>query len=329
MRTLIIKKRHLSNKFTTDWKNIDIAKPSWTGTKVYNDIKLKDLVPYIDWSPFFWTWQLKGLYPKILSNSKYGKQAKELYDDAQVVLKRIVENNQFKPKAVIGIWNANTVGEDVNLYTDETKKKTLSKFHFLRQQKTRQESKNPYYSLSDFIAPVETNRDDYLSAFAVTVGNEFEEYAKIYQKRGDDYTSILVKAIGDRFAEALAEYMHKEVRNIFSFGLNENLDNNDLIQEKYRGIRPAHGYPSSPDHTEKRTIWELLDVEKNIGAILTQNCAMSPASSVSGLYFNHPDSKYFALGLIDHDQVKDYAQRKNISLDEAKRWLSPHLKIEK
>ncbi len=312
-------------KMEFDWEKADLAKSSKIGKIVFNEIPLTDIVPYIDWSPFFWTWQLKGLYPKILDNPKYGEQAKSLFKDAQAMLKKIIFERRFRARAVIGLWPANSVGDDVELYTDETKSQVLDKFYALRQQKVKDDESSPYLCLSDFVAPKESGKTDVVGCFAVTSGFEVEEFAKTYEDAGDDYNSILVKAIGDRFAEALAELMHKKVRDLCGFGVQEHFTNEDLIKEKYRGIRPAAGYPSSPDHTEKRTIWKLLDVKNSIGAELTENGAMNPPSSVSGVYYHHPEAKYFALGNIDKEQVEDYASRKNITLKEAEKWLKQHL----
>ncbi|OUR98891.1 methionine synthase [Halobacteriovorax marinus] len=309
-------------KALTDWKSIEIAKPDFIGTKVFNDIALEEILPYIDWSPFFWTWELKGTYPKILNNAKYGEQATSLFEDAQVLLKKILDEKRFSPKAIISIHTANSVGEDVEIYNEENE--VVETFHFLRQQKDKTEHK-PYMSLSDFIAPKESNRTDYLGNFVVTMGYEVETFAKIYQDRGDDYSSILIKALGDRFAEAFAELMHKKVRDIFGYGKEESFSNEELIKEKYRGIRPAPGYPSCPDHTEKPLMWDVLNVEEAIGVSLTENCAMNPPSSVSGQYFSHPKSKYFILGPIGKDQVSDYAKRKGMTKKEVERWLAPNL----
>lgn len=309
-------------KHITDWETVEISKPDFTGKKVYNDITLEEILPYIDWSPFFWTWELKGTYPKILTNAKYGEQATELYNDAKVLLQKIITEKRFSAKAIIGLWPANSVNDDVEIYNNDGSK--LNSFKFLRQQKEKTEH-NPYMCLSDYIAPKETNRDDFLGGFAVTMGYEVEKFAKTYEEKGDDYSAILIKALGDRFAEALAELMHKKVRDVFGYGKEETLSNEDLIKEKYRGIRPAAGYPACPDHTEKPTLWDVLDVEAEIGISLTENCAMNPPSSVSGLYFTHPKCKYFTLGPIGKDQAKEYAKRKDMSLKEVEKWLAPNL----
>lgn len=304
-----------------DWNKHSLETPDKLGISVWENIPLDQIVPYIDWSPFFWTWEMKGTYPKILDSEKYGTEAKKLFKDANKVLSDIVKNNRFSPRAVWGLWPANSEGDDIRLYKDEKRKETHEVFHFLRQQKEKEGQ--PHKSLADFVAP--KGYKDYCGGFVVTMGPEVEAYAKTFEEAGDDYNSILVKAIGDRLAEALAEMLHKKVRDNWKFGLKENLNQEDLIKEKYRGVRPAPGYPACPDHTEKEILWRLLDAEKNTGAKLTENYAMYPASSVSGLYMQYPDSKYFNLGKIDEDQLADYAKRKGKTVDEMRRWLAPNL----
>jgi 5-methyltetrahydrofolate--homocysteine methyltransferase len=313
-----------TRKFQTNWNELDIANPERLG--VFNlDFTLEEIIPFIDWSPFFWTWELKGTYPKILGNATYGAEAKKIFNDAQVLLKNIVDNKRFKPKAVVGIFEAYSQNEDVVVHSND-KKTTL---HFLRQQKEKLENNDSKiefnYCLADFIAPKEIGKKDYLGAFAVTAGHEVESYAKSFQAVNDDYSAIMVKALADRLAEALAELTHKKVREIFSFGLTEKLSNEDFIKEKYRGIRPAPGYPACPDHTEKELLWDILEAEKNTGITLTESFAMNPPSSVSGFYFNHPGAKYFNVGNIDRDQVEDYAKRKNMPLVQIEKWLAPNL----
>lgn len=307
-----------AHSFKTNWEQIEIAKPSRTG--VFNlDISLEEVVDYIDWSPFFWTWELKGTYPKILGNETYGQEAQKLFNDAQTLLSRIIKEKIFKPKIAIGIFPAYSQGDDVIVDNKTT-------FHFLRQQKEKIGDSGVYYSLADFIAPKGFN--DYFGGFVVTAGHEVEAFAKTFQDKQDDYSSIMVKAIGDRIAEALAELTHKKVRDIFGYGLNENLSNEDLIKEKYRGVRPAPGYPACPDHTEKKILWDLLNAEELTGATLTENFAMNPPSSVSGFYFNHPEARYFNVGALSQDQVMDYAQRKGEELSYVEKWLSPNLGYE-
>jgi 5-methyltetrahydrofolate--homocysteine methyltransferase len=329
-------------KFKTEWKASDIAKPEFTGIQILSSdeqssitsqasrlkhhvssITLSDLVPFIDWSPFFHTWEMRGRYPSILQNA----EAKKLFDDAQNLLQEIVSKNLLTARAVYGFFPANAVGDDVELYKDESRKEILTTFHFLRQQMDKGAGESNF-CLADFMAPKGSGLADYLGAFAVSAGFGTEEICKKFERDHDDYNSIMTKALADRLAEAFAEYLHKRVREEWGFGKSENLTNDDLIREKYRGIRPAAGYPASPDHTEKWTLWKLLDVEKNAGIKLTESCAMWPGASVSGLYFAHPESKYFGVGKIGRDQVLDYQRRKEMSLHEVERWLGPYLDYE-
>ncbi|MFW7377779.1 MAG: methionine synthase [Oligoflexus sp.] len=312
------------NGFQSDWKTQEIATPNRLGCEVITEIPLDEIAAYIDWSPFFWTWEIRALFPKVLTHKKWGPQATELFQDAQRILEDIIKNQRFQPKAITGFWPANRIDDDVEVYSDVERSTLLTKFHFLRQQREK-EDVEPFYSLADFIAPKDSGRIDYLGAFVVTAGPEVEEYAAHFEKKHDDYTGIMIKALGDRFAEAMAEMFHKKVRKDWGFGLDENTSIEDLIKEKYRGIRPAAGYPACPDHTEKDILWRLLDVERNIGVKLTESFAMTPASSVSGLYFSHPDAKYFRVGSISKDQVSEYAKRKGLSVAEVERWLQPIL----
>ena len=305
-----------------DWNNFEEPKPQLIGNRLYDKVELEEIASYIDWSPFFWTWELKGTYPKILSHKSYGKQAQSLFKDAQTYLKNIIDKKIFKPLAIAGIWKANSNGDDIKIYNSLDKSDLKGTFHFLRQQ---QPNNKTSFCLSDFIAPESTEKVDYIGGFAVTIGNQVEKYAKTFEDKGDDYSSILIKALGDRLAEALAELMHKKMRSLFHPNSQEDLSLNDLIKEKYNGIRPAHGYPACPDHTEKTFLWELLDVEDKIGVSLTSSLAMNPPSSVSGLYFFNKDAKYFNVGPISQDQVKSYSTRKNISVKEAEKWLSSNL----
>jgi 5-methyltetrahydrofolate--homocysteine methyltransferase len=310
--------------FKTDWKNIRIDVPEDLGLQILDDIPLEEIVPFIDWSPLFWAWELKGVYPKIFEHKDYGIQAHELYKDAQRLMKEIVVNKRFRARAVLGFWPANSVGDDIEIYTDESRKEVLGTFHFLRQQKEK-DGDGIYYCLADFVAPKNSERRDYIGGFALTAGYEVEDFANTFRAKGDDYSAIMVKALGDRFAEALAEMMHKKARIIWGYGKDENLSYEDLIREKYRGIRPAPGYPACPDHTEKSLLWKLLEVEKNTGISLTENFAMNPPSSVSGWYFAHPESRYFHVGQIARDQVEDYARRKNMAVEIVERWLRHNL----
>ncbi len=312
------------NKQKIDWGKTDIPRPSFTGIKVFDDLSLLTLKEYIDWSPFFHAWELKGRYPEILSDEKVGRQAKELFDNALKLLDDIIQNKRYRAKAVVGIFPANSLDDDIEIYEDDSRKRVIAVFHTLRQQMIKPEGQFNN-SLSDYIAPKETSKPDYLGCFAVSAGFGVEEFAGAFEKKLDDYNSILAKALGDRLAEALAEYIHKVVRDEWGFGKEENLTKEDMIRERYRGIRPAAGYPASPDHTEKKILFGLLHAEKNIGIQLTENFAMTPASSVSGLYFVHPESKYFAIGKIGKDQVEDYSVRKGMSVAEVEKWLAPNI----
>ena len=280
-------------KYNTDWHKVDIAVPEKTGVFEINST-LEEIIEYIDWSPFFWAWELKGAYPRILENAKYGEEARKLFADAQEMLGRIVKEKLFKPRALIGIFEAKAKNESVSVFVDNSE---VEKFEFQRQKSETVVNNETHYCLSDFIIPEDfVGRKDYLGFFVTTASGEVERIAKEFEQNGDDYNAILVKALGDRIAEALAEITHKKVRELFGFGRSENLSKEDIIKENYRGIRPAPGYPSCPVHEEKLKIWKLLDVEKRIGVKLTENFAMTPASSVSGYYFNHPKAKYFHVG---------------------------------
>lgn len=311
------------NKFSCDWKSVDISTPSKLGVHVVDDITIDEIREYIDWSPFFWTWELKGFYPKILTDSKVGKEATELFENAQKLLDTVSKNKLWTPRGVYGIWPSNSVDEKVEVY-DPGNGKLVQTLHFLRQQRLKTEDKT-YYCLSDFIAPISSKRKDYIGAFAVTSGVEIEAMSRKFELAGDDYNSILVKAVGDRLAEAFAELLHKKVREVFGYGQEEGWSIEEIISEKYRGIRPAPGYPACPDHEEKRKIWKLMDVEEKTGIQLTENCAMRPASSVSGYYFSHPESKYFRVGRIFPDQVRNYAAEKGVTVEEVERILSSNL----
>ena len=307
-----------------DWSQTSAYRPSFTGVKVDDDVPLEDIVPYIDWTPFFQTWELRGVYPRILNDPTVGPKARELFEDAQQLLKQIVDGRLLKAKAVMGFFPANRVGDDIELYTDENRTHVLEVFHTLRQQAEKPENQ-PNFALADFIAPKETGHADYLGAFAVTAGLNIEPLVAKFEAGHDDYNAIMTKALADRLAEALAELMHKKARDAWGFGREENLSVTDLIKEKYQGIRPAAGYPACPDHTEKQILFDLLQAEKNACIQLTESFAMYPAASVSGLYFSHPESRYFALGKIDRDQVEDYAIRKRMTVEAVERWLSPNL----
>ncbi|HWC61489.1 MAG TPA: vitamin B12 dependent-methionine synthase activation domain-containing protein, partial [Verrucomicrobiae bacterium] len=295
-----------------------------TGVRVLEAFPLATLREFIDWSPFFHTWELRGRYPSILEHEKYGEQARKLFDDAQALLDQIVSQKLFTARGVYGLFPANAVGDDVELYTDASRSKLLTRFHFLRQQMEKKDAE-PNRSLSDFIAPKETGLADHIGAFAVSSGFGLKELADKFKADHDDYNAIMAEALADRLAEAFAECLHKRVREEWGYGKAENLTAEQLLAEEYRGIRPAAGYPACPDHTEKRILWELLDVEKKTGILLTESCAMWPGSSVSGQYFGHPQSRYFGLGKIDRDQVADYAKRIGESVEFVEKWLSPNL----
>lgn len=312
-----------ANKLQLDWDNYTAFKPKKTG--IHNiSPSLKELVPYIDWTPFFRTWDLHGKYPNILTDEVVGEQAVILFDDAKKMLNSIIEENWMEAKGVYGIFPANQVNDDDVAVYDESGNELIT-FLTLRQQSQKTKGA-PNIALSDFVCPKDTGKTDYMGAFCVTTGFGVDEKATEFEKNHDDYNSIMVKALGDRFAEAFAEYLHEKVRKEFwGYAVNEELSNEELIKEAYKGIRPAPGYPACPDHLEKTTIWELLDVEKNTGVTLTESLAMWPASSVSGYYFGNPESKYFGLGKIKQDQVDDYAKRRNITIDEAVKWLNPNI----
>lgn len=311
-------------RFRCDWKNQAIATPEWLGVRTFDTISIEEIVPFIDWSPFFWTWELRGLYPGILKHEKWGEQATSLFKDAQELLQVIIKERRFQPRAVVGFWAATSEDDDITLYSDSSMKTRLQTIHCLRQQK-RKSDEPQYFALADFIAPEESGRPDYLGGFAVTAGGGVEQYSDAFKANHDDYNAIMVKALGDRIAEALAELMHKRAREWWGFGKGETLTHEDLVKEKYRGIRPAPGYPACPDHTEKLTLWRLLHAEKQIGVQLTESMAMTPASSVSGFYFSHPEAKYFRVSQIGKDQVTSYAERKGWTIEETEKWLRPLL----
>ncbi len=314
-----------ANRVNIDWSGYTPPKPSFLGTRSFKAYDLADLARYIDWSPFFQAWELKGAYPRILEDDKYGEAARNLFDDAQALLKQLIAEEWLVANGVVGFWPANSVGDDIEIYSDESRKKKIATLHTLRQQMLRDESKSNL-ALSDFIAPKETGLADYIGGFAVTTGIGEEDVARRFERANDDYSKIMVKALADRLAEAFAEAIHEKVRReLWAYAPTEKLSNQELIAETYSGIRPAPGYPAQPDHTEKGTLFELLDAEKAAGVKLTESYAMWPAAAVSGLYFSHPESRYFGLGKIGRDQVEDYAKRKGWTVVEAERWLAPVL----
>jgi 5-methyltetrahydrofolate--homocysteine methyltransferase len=306
------------------WRAEDLPVPAFTGVRVLENFPLATLRDFIDWTPFFHTWGLKGIYPRILEHDGQGAQARQIFTEANALLDSIIEKNLITARGVYGLFPANAVGDDVDLYTDCARGTVLEQFHFLRQQSNR-EGSEPCRSLADFIAPKETGLLDHIGAFAVTSGIGLKELCDRFRAENDDYNAIMAEAIADRLAEAFAECLHKRVREEWGYGCDEGLSNADLIQEKYRGIRPAAGYPACPDHTEKGSLWRLLDVRANTGMLITESFAMWPGSSVSGLYFAHPESRYFSLGKIERDQVADYSKRKGISVAELERWLGQNL----
>jgi 5-methyltetrahydrofolate--homocysteine methyltransferase len=313
------------NKTAIDWENTEITPPNNPGITIFKQIDLAEVRNYIDWNPFFIAWQLKGKYPSIFDDKEVGSEAKKLYNDANQMLDKIIAEKWLKANAVIGLFPANSVGDSIEVYADEKREQVIAEFHMLRQQSQKRRGQ-PNKALSDYIAPKETGKADYIGGFAVTAGIGIEKIIEKFEKQHDDYNKILIKSLADRLAEALAEMMHKKVRKQYwGYCSDENLDNEDLIKENYSGIRPAPGYPANPDHTEKLTLFDLLEVEKNTGIKLTESFAMYPAASVSGLYFSHPESEYYTVGKIGKDQVLDYQKRKGMSVAEVERWLSPNL----
>jgi 5-methyltetrahydrofolate--homocysteine methyltransferase len=318
-----------ANKLRLDWMEYEPVKPSFLGIKVFDDYSLEELVGFIDWTPFFSSWQLKGKFPDILKDEIVGEQAQSLYNDARSLLRRIIDEKWLTAKAVIGFFPANTVNDDdIELYADDDRKEVQQLLHHLRQQRKKAPGQ-PNISLSDFLAPKESGKKDYIGGFAVTAGIGIEKWVKKFEEAHDDYNAIMLKALADRLAEAFAERMHQRVRTEFwGYASEEQLSNDALIAEKYKGIRPAPGYPACPEHTEKGSLFDLLEVEHKTGIFLTESYAMYPAASVSGWYFAHPASKYFGLGQIDKDQVEDYARRKGMTVEEAEKWLAPSLSYE-
>ncbi len=326
-RKLVPYAEALRRRYAPDWSTAAIDVPAWLGPRVLEDVPLGEIVPFIDWSPFFMAWELKGKYPAILRDPVVGKVATELFADAKALLDRVVAEKLFRARGVSGFFPANSDGDDIILYTDDSRTAERGRIHALRQQWEREGQKD-FRSLADYVAPVASGRADYIGAFAVTTGHGADELARRFEADHDDPGAIMAKALADRLAEAFAEMLHRRARRDWGYGVDEALAPEDLIEERYRGIRPAPGYPACPDHTEKRAIWDLLAVEPSTGIWLTESLAMHPAASVSGLYFAHPGARYFAVDLITKDQVEDYAHRKGMPLAEAERWLSPNLGYE-
>ena len=317
-----------ANALKIDWDAFTPTKPSFTGARGFATYDVAELLPYIDWTPFFQTWEFKGRYPALLDDPERGPAAKALFDDAQAMLKRIVEERWFTPKAVIGFWPANAIGDDIALYAGESREERLATLYTLRQQLARRDGK-PNVALADFVAPKDSGKADYIGAFVVTAGAEEEKISARYARANDDYGSIMVKALADRLAEAFAERMHERARREFwGYASAESFSPDELPNEPYRGIRPAPGYPAQPDHTEKATLFRLLDAEKRTGVRLTESFAMTPASTVSGLYLAHEQAHYFGVAKVERDQVEDYARRKGMPVEEVERWLGPILNYE-
>ena len=310
-------------RFATDWSSCEIAVPAFTGRRRVDDVGLDEIARYIDWTFFFTAWELKGRFPAILESKRYGEAARAVYEHGRELLAELIDGKLLTPRAVYGFWPANSRGDDIVLFADESRSAERARFAMLRQQRVQHRS-DPCYSLADFVAPEESGRLDYLGAFAVTTGLGAEELAKRYERDHDDYNAIMVKALADRLAEAYTELLHARARRDWGYGEGEDLSNQDLIAEKYRGIRPALGYPACPDHIQKDTLFELLDA-REIGIDLTESRAMTPAASVSGLYLAHPQSRYFSVGRIGRDQAEEYAARRGLPLDEVERWLAPNL----
>lgn len=324
IKNYISLKEAQDNKVQVDWSSKKFVKPQVLGNQVYNDYSVEEISHYIDWTPFFSTWMLKGKFPRILEDEVVGNEAKKLYEDAQKMIQLVIEKNLLYANAVVGLYPANAIGDDIEVYTDESRTEVLKTFHMLRQQ-GKKGSGIPNISLADFVAP-KGEGNDYIGGFAVTAGIGIEPLLEQYQKDHDDYNSIMIKAVADRLAEAFAELMHEKVRKeLWAYASSEALDNESLIKENYQGIRPAPGYPACPEHTEKGILFELLDVEKNTGISLTESYAMYPAASVSGFYFMHEEAKYFGLGKIEKDQVESYAARKGWTVEQAEKWLAPNL----
>ena len=313
-----------------DWDSTVTESPTFIGAKVFDDYSLDELVDYISWTPFFGAWELRGAYPAILKSPTYGEEAKRLFSDAQHLLRKMIDEKALTAKATIGFFPANSVGDDVEIYTDDSRNQVKATLHFLRQQwdKSRQRANLPQqdFCLADFIGPKESGVADYIGAFVVTVGIGGDEYAAALESENDDYNAILSRALADRLAEAFSERLHERVRKEFwAYAPDEDLNSERLLKEEYQGIRPAFGYPACPDHTENATLWGLLDAERTIGVKLTENFSMWPTASTAGLYFAHPGSLYFGVGRIGRDQVEDYARRKNMPAKDVERWLSSNI----
>ena len=317
-----------ARRFTSAWDAVDIVRPARLGVQVFDNIDLARIAERVDWTPFFHAWEMRGVYPAILNDPMKGTEARKLLTDAQAMLADIIATGKLTARAVIGLFPANSVGDDVQLFTDDSRSEVLTTLHMLRNQTDRGASR-PNYSLADFVAPAESGVADYMGLFAVTAGIGVDELVAAYEADHDDYQAIMVKALADRLAEALAERMHEDVRKVYwGYAPDEELDNAALVAEKYRGIRPAPGYPACPEHTEKGTLWQVLGPDSAIDLHLTESFAMTPTAAVSGFYFAHPQASYFSVGKIGRDQVVDYAARKGMAVEEAERWLGPSLEYD-
>ena len=325
--TLVPYAEAVARRFPTDWQSVDIPTPSFTGPRVMDDYPLEELIAYIDWSPLFMAWEMRGKYPKILDDPERGPEARKLFDDARRLLDRIVAERLLRARGVYGFWPAASAGDDILLYADAGRHEEIARLHTLRQQWERK-GQDHFLALADFIAPLESGRADHLGAFAVTAGHGCAEAVARCEAEHDDYTAIMLKALADRLAEAFAERLHQVARADWGYGQAEHLSSEDLVRERYRGIRPAPGYPAQPDHTEKRILFRLLDAEQATGIRLTETLAMTPAASVCGLYFAHPKARYFSVDRLTRDQVEDYARRKGMKPREAERWLAGNLGYE-
>jgi 5-methyltetrahydrofolate--homocysteine methyltransferase len=322
-RPLLSYERARANRLRIDWEDSEIRSPWFVGRRYLDDVPLEELAKYIDWTFFFSAWELKGRFPAILEHPEYGAAARDLFANAQALLGQIVDGKLLRARGSYGFWPANSVGDDVVVFTDDSRRVELARFPMLRQQEVIADQK-PNRSLADFIAPLETGVPDYLGLFVVTTGIGADELVRHFEADHDDYHAIMVKALADRLAEAFAEYLHAQARKDWGYGTGESFSNEDLISEKYQGIRPAYGYPACPDHSEKFKLFDLLDAGRQ-GITLTEHAAMLPAASVSGLYFSHPRAKYFNVGRIDRDQLESYAKRKGVSVDDMERWLASNL----
>ncbi|HAN96245.1 MAG TPA: methionine synthase, partial [Planctomycetaceae bacterium] len=314
----------LSKRFTCDWSSVDLPKPEFLGVRTIEDQSLEELLPYVDWSPFFMAWELHGKYPKILDDEVVGEAARELFDNARTMMRRLIDERLITAKGTFGFWPAASDGDDIVLWSDEGRTREVARLCMLRQQWKRQ-GQTVFRSLADYVAPIDSGRQDHIGAFVVTTGHGVEELASRYRADKNDYDAIMVQALADRLAEAFAEKLHRDARRAWSYGRDERLSNEELIDEKYRGIRPAPGYPACPDHTEKRKLFDLLSAEGSTGVNLTESYAMWPSAAVAGWYFAHPEARYFAVDRITEDQVESYAQRKGMTVEQIERWLAPNL----